>query len=585
MPPKKRKSGPTLQKQNMQANVLATSQALLGIDMDRKPNDRDRKFAQRLLIKGQRCLENNELQLAANFLIEAHKYDPTNRPVLLRLGNALRRLGQASEAIAVFERLLKLGVPDPPMLFDVGNLAQSLDLLPSAENIFATYIQMRPDDHTGYMSLGAVKRLLGKYDEAIDLLTLAIKSNESESVLWETLADVVAEARGIDSAAPFFEEAIRLKPDFGAAYANFGMAYSAEGRFSTALPYLERAAQLLDDNANTHFSLATALTGAGDVKRGMKEYLWRLDRRRPDSVVFTHGLPRWQGEDIADKTILICDEQGIGDAMIFAQCVPDMIARAKHCIVECDHRLVSLFARSFPEATIHRHVTFKVNGKLHRHYKYLEELPEQPDIAIEAGTLPLFIRPDIDSFRVEPGYLKPDPGRVAFWRQRFAAVGSGLKVGICWSGGFITPIRKRWYLSLDELAPLLNVEGVDYINVMYVKQKDAIAKAGQELGVIIHDWDDIDRKTDIDEAFAYTAPLDLVISVSSSPSAIAGALGVPTIELQFARDRWMLGTDDQKPLFKNTRVYVPESFNDWPQGPVARATEKLRRQVEMSGGA
>ncbi len=67
-------------------------------------------------------LEKDELQLAANFLVEAHKYEPTNRPVLLRLGNALRRLGQASKAIAVFERLLKLGIPDPPMLFDVGNL-------------------------------------------------------------------------------------------------------------------------------------------------------------------------------------------------------------------------------------------------------------------------------------------------------------------------------------------------------------------------------------------------------------------------------------------------------------------------------
>ena len=73
MAAKKRKSGPTLLKQNMQANVLATSQVLLGIDMDRKPNERDRKFAQRLLIKGQRCLENDELQLAANYLVEAHK--------------------------------------------------------------------------------------------------------------------------------------------------------------------------------------------------------------------------------------------------------------------------------------------------------------------------------------------------------------------------------------------------------------------------------------------------------------------------------------------------------------------------------
>ncbi len=583
MAAKKRKSGPTLLKQNMQANVLATSQVLLGIDMDRKPNERDRKFAQRLLIKGQRCLENDELQLAANYLVEAHKYEPTNRAVLLRLGNALRRLGQASEAITVFERLLKLGVPDPAMLFDVGNLAQSLDLLPAAENIFATYIQMLPDDHTGYMSLGGVKRLLGKYDEAIDFLTMAIKSNESEPVLWETLADVVAEARGIERAAPFFEEAIRLRTDFGAAYANFGMAYIAEGKFAAALPHLERATQLMGDSPNAHFSLAAALIGTGEVKRGLEEYLWRLDRRRPDSVIFTHGLPGWQGEDISDKTLLICDEQGIGDAIIFAQYLPDMIARAKYCIVECDHRLVSLFARSFPEITVHRHVTFKVNGKLHRHYKYLEDLAEQPDLAIEAGTVPLYIRPDVDSFRVEPGYLKADPERVAFWRRRFAAIGSGLKVGLCWSGGFITPVRKRWYLTLRQIAPLLEVDGVHFINVMYAEQKNAIAEAEQEFGVVIHDWDDIDRRNHIDEAFAYTAPLDLVISVSSSPGAIAGALGVPTIELQFARDRWMFDTDDEKPMFKNTRVYVPECFDDWPHGPVARAARKLRHLVEIRG--
>ena len=363
------------------------------------------------------------------------------------------------------------------------------------------------------------------------------------------------------------------------------MAYSAEGRFGEALPYLEKSAELLRDNANVHFSLATAYTGVGDVKRGMEEYLWRLDRRRPDSVIFTHGLPRWQGEDISDKTILICDEQGVGDAMIFAQCIPDMIARAKHCIVECDHRLVSLFTRSFPDASVHRHVSFKVNGKLHRHYKYLDDLPERPTVAIEAGTVALFIRPDVDSFRLEPGHLRPDPDRVAFWRQRFAALGPGLKVGICWSGGFVTPIRKRWYLSLEQLLPLFDVDGVQFINVMYAAQREAIATAEAKLGVTIHDWDDIDRKNDIDEAFAYTAPLDLVISVSSSPSSIAGALGVPTIELQFARSRWMLGTEDRKPGFKNTRVYLPTDLQDWPNGPVTRASDELRRRAQVATAA
>ncbi|MDF1720165.1 MAG: tetratricopeptide repeat-containing glycosyltransferase family protein [Minwuia sp.] len=577
---------PTIGRQIMQAGTFQMMATLQTVDDDRKPTRNDLKRAVQLLKQGSKQAGQARYDDAALSFLQAHKLDPANADTLLVLGNNLRHAGQIQAAVHVMEKALKVSGEDPEIIYGVGLLAQDLGMLPAAENMFALIMQRTPDDSRGPIAMASAKRASGNYEAAIDTLKFAVQGKPEDHTLWQALGVTVAEAQGVEAARPFFEEALRLQPTFDIAFANLGHALTAEGRFTESLPYLDKAVQMRPDDADTRFNYATSLLGTGDFARGWEQYEWRLDRKRGDSVVFVHDLPRWQGEDISDKTLLISDEQGIGDAIIFASAFQEVIDRAGHVIIECDHRLVSWFQRSFPAATVHRHITFRSNNKIHRHYGWLKDdgVP-QPDLFIPSGSIFSLLRPDLESFDRPVPYLTPDPERVAFWKQRFDALGPGPKVGLCWSGGFVTPIRSKGYMSLSDFAPFFDLKdkGAHFIDVMYKDASEDRTKLKAEFGVDLHDWDDIDRRNQIDEAAAYTAALDFVVSISSSPVAIAGAMGVPTVTLLHKADRFHFGAGIE-PWFPKAEIFVAANRSEWPAVPCRAARDATARRLGLTSG-
>ena len=575
--------GPKVGRAIMQGDTFHILDAIARVDTNSKPTRAELKRAIQHLSKAAKLSNMNKFAEASVELLQAHRLDPHNADTLLVLGNNLRHAGNVQGAIHVMEKALKAAGEDLELIYGIGLLAQDLGMLDAAERMYALVIQRSPDDSRGPSALAAVKRAKGEYDQAIDTLKFAIEQKPEDQTLWQALGVTVAEARGVDQARPFFDEAMRLAPEYDLAWSNLGHAYSAEGRFEESLPFLEKSVELRADDPDTRFSYASSLLGVGDMEKGWREYEWRLDRRRRDSVVFVHDLPRWQGEDISDKTILICDEQGIGDAIIFASAYRDVIDRAGHVIIECDRRLVSWFQRSFPEATVHRHVTFRSNAKIHRHYGWLREdgVPA-PDLFIPSGSIFSLVRGDLDSFARNGAYLTPDPERVAFWKARFDAIGDGPKVGICWSGGFVTPIRAKGYMSLMDFAPFFDLQdkGVHFINCMYKDAREDCQRLSDEKGVAIHDWDDIDRRNDLDEAAAYTAALDYMVSISSSPVAIAGAQHIPAITLLHKHDRFHFGAGVE-PWFPKTDIFVANRPDEWPSVPCLAARRRAGEALHL----
>ena len=584
-----RQDAPNVGRQIMQAGTYQIMATLQTVDDDRKPTRSDLKRAVQHLKNGSKLAGIGKYDDAALAFMQAHVLDPSNADTLLVLGNNLRHAGQVQAAIHVLEKALKVSGEDPEIIYGIGLLAQDLGMLKAAENMFALIMQRTPEDSRGPIAMASAKRAGGDYETAIDTLKFAVQSKEEDPTLWQALAVTVAEAKGADQARPFFDEALRLLPGFEIALANIGHAYTAEGRFEESLPYLEQAVRVRPEDADTRFNYASSLLGTGDMDKGWQEYEWRLDRRRGDSVVFVHDLPRWNGEDISDKTLLISDEQGIGDAIIFASAFQEVIDLAGHVIIECDRRLVTWFQRSFPQATVHRHVTFRSNNKIHRHYGWLTDkgVP-QPDLFIPSGSVFSLLRPDLESFRRGDSYLTPDPERVAFWKARFDALGSGPKIGLCWSGGFVTPIRSKGYMSLSDFKPFFDLadKGAHFIDVMYKDASEDRARLKAEFGVDLHDWDDIDRRNELDEAAAYTAALDFVVSISSSPVAIAGAVGVPTVTLLHKPDRFHFGAGVE-PWFPKADIFVATTRAEWPAVPcnAARVATAQRLGLELKQDA
>jgi hypothetical protein len=283
------------------------------------------------------------------------------------------------------------------------------------------------------------------------------------------------------------------------------------------------------------------------------------------------SLPCWNGEPLDGKNVLVCAEQGIGDQIMFASCLPDLISRINHCVVECESRLVPLFERSFPgTSAIPRH-----GGNQLERTAVLSTL----DVHVPLGSLPRYFRRDIRAFTAHDGFLKVDHDRRDNWRERFASVGEGLRIGVSWRGGSKGKEARQRSTLLSQWWEICSVTGTHFINVQYGDCRAELATAEQQ-GIKIHHYEESDPLKDMDDFAALLQALDLVISVDNATVHMAGALGVPvwTLLPYVADWRWLRDRSDS-PWYPSMRLFRQPTLGDW-NNVFVKAAKELRQLAE-----
>ena len=80
--------------------------------------------------------------------------------------------------------------------------------------------------------------------------------------------------------------------------------------------------ELAPDDPVLHNTLATYLLAAGQLEQGWAEYQWR---EKAPGLQPNIGLPerRWVAWEPPGHRLLVTAEQGLGDEIMFATCLPD----------------------------------------------------------------------------------------------------------------------------------------------------------------------------------------------------------------------------------------------------------------------
>ena len=155
--------------------------------------------------------------------------------------SAASRPDDFTTSLKCYETALQLTPEEPEIANDLGRLAFRMGFKELAEQLFKAYLEKMPGSVEGANNLACAQRDQMHFAEAIETTRAAIYAHPTSSLLWNTLASVVAEQGDIEASIQFFDEALRLDPKHHKARYNRGNARLSMGDPHAALADCEAA--------------------------------------------------------------------------------------------------------------------------------------------------------------------------------------------------------------------------------------------------------------------------------------------------------------------------------------------------------
>ena len=462
--------------------------------------------------------------------------------------------GQTQRAEQICQQILKDVPSNAEAIHILGIIAYQVGKYEVAAGLIKRAIEIDPRQPAFYNNLGNVLREQEELEESTQAYSKAIQILPDSAEIYNNFGVVLQEQGKLEGAIQAYEKALKIRPDCTGSYINLGNVLQELGELEKSIEAYCKAIRIQPDSAEAHKNLGMTLLLTGSFDDGWKQFAWRWQCQDFVSEKRSFSPPNWDGSNLRGKTILVWAEQGLGDEIMFASMLHDLLEMGPNVIVECDARLVPLFQRSFPQ---------------------IQFLPQQTpphsrlfdidiDYQISMGDLGQWFRSNKGSF-IASNYLLSCSERVAQLRKKYRNVANDkLLVGISWRSTN-RDAGKSKSTSLEDWTSILSQSGCYFISLQYGDTKSEIAEyVADKSNVLIYQDEEIDPLVDLDGFAAQVSALDLVISTSNTTVHVAGALGqnVWTL-LRFVPSwRWMTDRDDTL-WYPRMRLFRQHQLGNW----------------------
>jgi len=343
-------------------------------------------------------------------------------------------------------------------------------------------------------------------------------------------------------AISYYAQAFVQDYNSASAFNNYGNVIREMGYPDRALPFLENAIKIDPVNETARFNLAVSYLLMGDYARGWPAYEDRWNFEHLKGALPDLPKPKWTGQDLRDKTILVIGEQGLGDTIQFARFVIDLRAAGADVVLAVAGTMVSLFGPGT--------IAFGDTLPAYDYWTPIMSIPGFLGITLENLSSPL-------------SYISADSSAVKQWQQRLGYK-KKLRIGFSWSGRRDTWIHQHKSVPFTQIAELIKYNPQhEWVNL----QIDASEEESQvltQLGCATYPG----TITCMADSAALISCMDVVVGVDTAVSHLAGALGKSTWIMlnQYGVDwRWLLNRADS-PWYPTVRLFRQPSMGNW--GPV-----------------
>ena len=527
-------------------------------------------FAAAHLELGLTYRDQQRFEDATDYFQLAVHFAPDSVAGWLELGSALAKLGREEAAVAACRQATALDPANCAAWLALGNLLKAGDDWIAAIDCYRSAVACEPRSEDAQSRLGYALYKAGYYVESRASFDAALALRPDMVQARHNLGLMLLETGHAEEALACFKRALAIDPQIIETRACVAHALRDLGQFDEAIKAYDEVLVIEPGFSDAVVNRSYALLMKGDYLRGWTAYEQRF--RSGGQVARNFPYPSWQGEPLAGKRLLIYAEQGLGDEIMFASCVKDVLPLAAHCVIECNTRLAALFQRSFPEA--HVHGAGKNEDK-----RWLNAMP-RIDFQVAIGSLPHHFRRAASAFPAQSGYLTAAAPRVGYWRTRLDANAS-LRVGIAWRGGTLRSRQFVRSIPLPQWASVLRHKDVAF----YALQYGDIAAELEDLHVrsdaIVKCLDS--AVDDLDELAAIIGALDLVISVDNTVSHLAGALGQPVWTLLPDSPEWRYPrSGNAMPWYPSMRLVHRRPGESW-EPAIERVAIALAGKLQPQG--
>lgn len=395
-----------------------------------------------------------------------------------------------------------------------------------AEVSFRQVVAQAPELAEVWINLGLIRQRAGEPDTAEASFRQALRLDPACVQAYLNLAVLLLEGKRFVEAEALSQAALWLAPASAVAWSNYGVLLACGKREAEAEQCYRTALALDPAYRKARFNFAYVLLRQGRFAEG-----WAcLEARDWYAPLERHfACPRWQGESLVGKSVVVGCEAGYGDMIQFSRYVPWLKQRgAIRVSLICHPGLKSLLS-TLPA--------------IDQVYALDDEIPtDEWDFWSPALSLPGYCQMGSGNLPAQIPYLWAPLPRVAHWQARLPT--HGLRVGVVWKGNpLFENDADRSLPSLAMLLPLSRAKDVCFISLQKgAGQDEALAPPpGMNLLALGHEL------ADFADTAALVGCLDLVISVDTAVAHLAGALGRPCWVLlpDYKTDwRWLTDRED-----------------------------------------
>ncbi|MGD9639137.1 MAG: tetratricopeptide repeat protein [Alphaproteobacteria bacterium] len=444
-----------------------------------------------LLKRGSDFFDKGDFKNAYNCFFDIIRYEPNNYIGLHKIGCTCWLKGEHDQALKYLEKTVAINPYFLKAQRDLIFVAKNMMLWNKVISVYENLLKIEKNNPSILNDYASDLAYMGKNHEAIAIINNLIASNQQKKALEITLAK----------------------------------CYEAVGENEKAVKILENLAssngELKDEAA--WFLSRHLLQNGQDLARGFELYEQGLNTKFRNPK-FIHNVKVWNGEDLAGKTIVILNEQGIDETVLFSGNIPEITASAKKVFIESDELLHRVFKRSFKKAEI------------------ISDASELTGIDYQCpfGSLNKIMFNKKQKIDFPKSYMLPNLIKAKDWEISLKKADQEKpKIGICWRNANSSNLYQSGVIDILDFASFADIkDDVFFINL---QQDDSFAetalleaKYGIKIKTITASKNDLDDP--FDEALSLLTNFDLVISIRSGSSLLSSSLGIETWLLEIGYD-------------------------------------------------